>query len=1045
MGAVKTLNPKSTSKNRKTSKVDVNSLKAEVASFASSLGLASAPAATDSGFNDTDFRKTGPIKPPKPAKNPNENHSKKFSKAEENDGNPKAAKSKQEKSNANRKFAKGNGRNRQENSRKDNGFFKGQGPPPLAEKEPDRQISDAAKNLAKLPLMKPSTLSSPWYADAAAVEAKLLRAEGEGSAKLAADFSASAWESLVQNKSERARQLMEQYVSEYEEKSEKNSNMRMVSMAQKSGTTADRVAAITVLVQDNPLANLKALDTVLAMVTSKAGKRHAAVGIDALKELFFMSLLPDRKLKYLGQHPLHALVESRDGNSLLLFWYWEDCLKQRFERFVIALEEASKDSLSFLKDKALKSMFDLLKTKPEQERKLLSSLVNKLGDPERKVASNAGYHLSCLLSVHPNMKAVVIEEVDVFTFRPNVGLRARYHAVIFLNQILLSSKGDGPKLAKRLVDIYFALFKVLISKDNEAEKYGKNRKGSKEKAKNILDKKKKPESLTETPVEIDSRLLSALLTGVNRAFPYVSTDEADDIIHKQTPVLFQLVHSKNFNIGVQALMLLYQLLAKNQTVSDRFYRALYSTLLTPALMRSSKTEMLLGLMFKALKNDINIKRIAAFSKRLLQVALQQPPQFACACLLLLSELLKVRPVLWNAVLQPEDDDEDYEHFVDVKEEDYQVTENDKNTNSQSLESSDFGRLDDFMKDGATSDSESDDGENPVHASTSEDDNSNEDEDLLGNVMTSNQQAKHFESSGNRLEMKDGSDQQGKKSVSTKPGCYNPRMREPAYCNADRACWWELTALTSHVHPSVATMARTLILGANIVYNGDPLRDLSLGAFIDKFVEKKPKPSKQSDGEWHGGSQIAPARKIHVVPPLVGSDLLSLAEEEVPPEDVVFHKFYMAKSSSSKRKPKKKKAKEPDDEVAGDDLLVEGGGDDDDDDDDDFAGGDESDNEEIDDLIDQEDIDTQSQSDSQYDYEKLDAVLEREDDSLLADDSEDNMKGKKRKTSEKHGLSPFASLEDYSHLLDDSRNVNENHGTRNPKRSRKKNKKNDLDR
>ncbi|KAH9305569.1 hypothetical protein KI387_009973, partial [Taxus chinensis] len=640
--------------------------------------------------------------------------------------------------------------------------------------------------------------------------------------------------------------------------------------------------------------------------------------------------------------------------------------------------------------------------------------------------------------------------------------------VIFLNQILLSSKGDGPKLAKRLVDIYFALFKVLISKDNETEKGGKNWKGSKEKPKNILDKKKKLESSTQVPVEIDSRLLSALLTGINRSFPYVSTDEADDIIQKQTPVLFQLVHSKNFNIGVQALMLLYQLLAKNQTVSDRFYRALYSTLLTPALMRSSKTEMWLGLMFKVLKNDINTKRIAAFSKRLLQVALQQPPQFACACLLLLSEVLKVRPVLWNAILQPEDDDEDFEHFVDVMEEGEGMPENDQNVHSHRLESSELVPLDNMAEDDGRSDSESDDEESPVHVSNSEDDNSSEDEDILGSVKNSNLQSNHLKSSENRLETKNESDGKGKRNAWPRPGYYDPRMREPAYCNADRACWWELTALTSHVHPSVATMARTLLLGANIVYNGDPLRDLSLGAFIDKFSEKKPKASKQSDGEWHGGSQIAPARKIHIVPPLVGPDLLALAEEEVPPEDIVFHKFYMAKGSSSKRKLKKKKTKELDDEATGDGLLVEG------DDEDDFDGGDESDNEEIDDFIDKDDLDAHSQSDGEYDYEKLDAVLEQEDDALLADDSEgeedivedvseddnepfvdedldfdsaknvaDNAEGKKRKASEKQGQSPFASLDDYSHLLHDGENANGNCGTRHTKRSGKKLKKGDL--
>lgn len=37
----------------------------------------------------------------------------------------------------------------------------------------------------------------------------------------------------------------------------------------------------------------------------------------------------------------------------------------------------------------LGAIFDLLYRKPEQERELLSQLVNKLGDPVKKVASKA--------------------------------------------------------------------------------------------------------------------------------------------------------------------------------------------------------------------------------------------------------------------------------------------------------------------------------------------------------------------------------------------------------------------------------------------------------------------------------------------------------------------------------------------------------------------------------------------------------------------------------------------------------------------------------
>ncbi len=79
-------------------------------------------------------------------------------------------------------------------------------------------------------------------------------------------------------------------------------------------------------------------------------------------------------------------------------------------------------------------------------------------------------------------------------------------------------------------------------------------------------------------------------------------------------------------------------------------------------------------------------------------------------------------------------------------------------------------------------------------------------------------------------------------------------REPLYARAERAAWWELTALASAGHPSVAAMARALLAGAPVVYNGDPLRDLSTSAFLDAFVQRKPKarpyPKSQSLCYWY---------------------------------------------------------------------------------------------------------------------------------------------------------------------------------------------------
>jgi ribosome biogenesis protein MAK21 len=54
------------------------------------------------------------------------------------------------------------------------------------------------------------------------------------------------------------------------------------------------------------------------------------------------------------------------------------------------------------------------------------------------VAVQAGYLLGAVLAEHPGMKAVVVAEVQRFMFRPGLQERARYYAVVFLNQLQLS-------------------------------------------------------------------------------------------------------------------------------------------------------------------------------------------------------------------------------------------------------------------------------------------------------------------------------------------------------------------------------------------------------------------------------------------------------------------------------------------------------------------------------------------------------------------------------------------------------------------------------
>ena len=59
-------------------------------------------------------------------------------------------------------------------------------------------------------------------------------------------------------------------------------------------------------------------------------------------------------------------------------------------------------------------------------------------------------------------------------------------------------------------------------------------------------------------------------------------------------------------------------------------------------------------------------------------------------------------------------------------------------------------------------------------------------------------------------------------------------------NGDKACWWELSVVARHMHPSVASMPRTLLSGANVVHLGDPLRDLVLVFFWIDLLGRSPR-------------------------------------------------------------------------------------------------------------------------------------------------------------------------------------------------------------
>lgn len=73
------------------------------------------------------------------------------------------------------------------------------------------------------------------------------------------------------------------------------------------GTSADRIAALTLSIRESALANIHELEALLSLMEKRKGSRElVARSMEALGELFKMYLLPERKLKFFEQQPVEV-------------------------------------------------------------------------------------------------------------------------------------------------------------------------------------------------------------------------------------------------------------------------------------------------------------------------------------------------------------------------------------------------------------------------------------------------------------------------------------------------------------------------------------------------------------------------------------------------------------------------------------------------------------------------------------------------------------------------------------------------------------------
>ncbi|KFY47351.1 hypothetical protein V495_01985 [Pseudogymnoascus sp. VKM F-4514 (FW-929)] len=474
------------------------------------------------------------------------------------------------------------------------------------------------------------------------------------------------------------------------------SSHRFLATIMASGTLDDKVSALTLVIQESPVHTAKSFESLLGLA-KKRSRGQAVTALGALKDLLGVGVvLPaDRRLRSFATQPgLMGTLQTEFVSSWrsqdplpgsitkahLISWAYEDWLKEIYFEILQVLEQWCADEVEFARGRAITYVYELLKEKPEQESNLLRLLVNKLGDPDKKLASRTSYLILQLQTTHPLMKPIIVSAIESeLLLRPHQSTHSKYYAINTLNQTILSGKEEA--VAQKLLKIYFDLFVTLLKKPVAAmvapgpvmNKKGQVQGGGGQKGKKALEKVTKEEQAKLSSEETTEKMISAVLTGVNRALPFSKSD--DVTLEKHMDLLFKITHSSNFNTSIQALMLIQQLSSSKTIAVERFYRTLYESLLDPRLITSSKHALYLNLLFRALKSDLDVRRVKAFAKRLLQIITLHQPPFICGVLYLLRELETSFPGLTTMITEPEaSDDHDEEVFKDVPETETAETE-----------------------------------------------------------------------------------------------------------------------------------------------------------------------------------------------------------------------------------------------------------------------------------------------------------------------------------------------------------------------------------
>jgi len=370
------------------------------------------------------------------------------------------------------------------------------------------------------------------------------------------------------------------------------------------GTASDKIAALSLLIAQEPIHKLHLLEQLLALCQSHSN-RVSELATQTAQDLFLNNLLPqqrilvafrDNKLMGLIKGYKKGFVEKETLDKVLIAKYFEDQLKKKYKEFIAVLEEKTLNPIETIRIRGVRAIRDLIKGSVEERMHLLKLLIDKFNDKHKiqdgatveskssKIPTRVMHYLSTLVSAgasgvnNPHFvrgldRKYIIREASNFLYSPDINVNVKIYYATFLNKIQLV---DGPdqELAQMLIKAYM----------NVSEVQFKNK-------------------------DMNANLLSAVLAGIYRAFRIAKLPAA--AYQEHVEMMFKISRKSEFNKSVEAIRVLAIVSKESGDIKliTRFYTLLYDKLLDQGIRDSHKRQTFLITVLRSLIDDSNIDRI----------------------------------------------------------------------------------------------------------------------------------------------------------------------------------------------------------------------------------------------------------------------------------------------------------------------------------------------------------------------------------------------------------------------------------------------------